>query len=79
MMSEEKAQSLKASEYWEWIVDELKYRITLEMAKLRKVSANRLSEQQARIQVLEEFTTLPDDVLDREAAPTVPDQPQVAR
>jgi len=76
MMNEEQATTLRHSEHWGWIVKELEFRLSSEMRKLRNVSTVQLAEQQARVNFIEEFMRLPDDVLDREAAPTVTDSPQ---
>jgi len=78
-MTEEQAREIRNSDHWAWVKDELDLRISGCVSRLVHAKYSELIDLQRKIKLYEEFKKLPDDVIDREAAPTVPDQPQMAR
>jgi len=67
-MTEEIARRIKESEDWGLICQELDYRIDCEMKHLLSVQKEDLEKCQTRIQEMQRFKTLPQDVIDREEA-----------
>ena len=75
-MGLEQAQELRNSPYWKWVEDELDYRIMSGLNELRKASRDDVGRLQYKLDMLEQFKRLPDDVVDREADPDT-DQPEI--
>ena len=68
-MDRERAAEIRNSPHWNYIVEELEYRIMLRLNLLRTCTEEGLSILQHEIEVLEEIKRLPDDVADREDMP----------
>jgi len=66
MMTLEQAQEIQSSLYWKYVQNELDYRISCIVNRLRTCNKDELDELQNDIQMLESFKRLPNDVLDRE-------------
>ena len=65
-MNLEQAKEVRSSLLWRQIQEELDYRIQNQVNKLRICQAVDLPMIQQKIQMLEEFKSLPDDVVSRE-------------
>jgi hypothetical protein len=71
MMTLEQAQEIRNSSIWQWVEKELDYRIKSLLDRLRTCGSEELEMLQLKVQLLEEFKRLPDDVVDREHPGTV--------
>ena len=66
MMNLEQAQEVRNSTFWLYIKDEIDYRISTTLNKLKTCNQEELPELQGDLKKYEEFKRLPDDVVDRE-------------
>ena len=66
-MTAERAKEIQGSTLWKDLVAEMDIRIAYETSKLRSCTPEELQLIQARIDIFETVTRLPDDVIDRES------------
>ena len=64
-MTAEDAKEIQTSSMWRKVVEEIDMRVKFETQKLRTCKAEDLLLIQARIDVFEQVTRLPGDVVDR--------------
>jgi len=66
MMNLGQAKELQTCQYWQWVRQELDYRILSTEKKLRSCDKDELEEIQTRLFLYEELKRLPEDVVSRE-------------